>query len=110
MLLGLSNEELHDDDHEIQMYNLGRLSMAISDYEGTRTFCTPKDIERFCWFIRNFAEGAYDAGAGEDETRAINAVQVMTIHATKGLGFPVVFLPYCGGEILSQHRSGVPGP
>lgn len=53
-----------------------------------------KDIERFCWFINNYAKGAYDEGAGDDPTLALNAVQVMTLHGTKGLGFPVVFMPY----------------
>lgn len=95
MLLGVDDEEYHTEEHEIEMYNLGRLSQAISDYEGTRSYCTFKDIERFCWFIRHYAEGAYDAGAGEDPTRVINAVQVMTLHGAKGLGFPVVFMPYC---------------
>jgi DNA helicase-2/ATP-dependent DNA helicase PcrA len=94
-LLGVDHDEFHGDDHEMEMYNLGRLSQAISDYEGTRGYCTFKDIERFCWFIRHYAEGAYDAGAGEDPSRVINAVQVMTLHGAKGLGFPVVFMPYC---------------
>lgn len=49
---------------------------------------------RFCWFIKHYAEGAYDAGAGDDPTLALNAVQVMTLHGTKGLGFPVVFMPF----------------
>jgi len=106
MLLGVDDEEYHTEEHEIEMYNLGRLSQAISDYEGTRSYCTFKDIERFCWFIRHYAEGAYDAGAGEDPTRVINAVQVMTLHGAKGLGFPVVFMPYC---IERPHRQTPPG-
>lgn len=106
VLLGVTNPSFHDDAHEIQMYNLGRLSQAISDYEGTRTYCTYRDIQRFCWFIRHYAEGSYDAGAGEDPTRVINAVQVMTLHATKGLGFPVVFMPYC---VDRQPRQTEPG-
>jgi len=101
-LLGVDDEEYHAEDHEIEMYNLGRMSQAISDYEGTRSYCTFNDIERFCWFIRHYAEGAYDAGAGEDPTRMINAVQVMTLHGAKGLGFPVVFMPYCI-ERISRH-------
>jgi len=105
-LLHVDDDEFHTEEHEIEMYNLGRLSQAISDYEGTRSYCTFKDIERFCWFIRQYAEGAYDAGAGEDPTRVINAVQVMTLHGAKGLGFPVVFMPYC---IERPFRSTPPG-
>ncbi|HOC61411.1 MAG TPA: PD-(D/E)XK nuclease family protein, partial [Smithellaceae bacterium] len=101
-LLHVDDDEFHTEEHEIEMYNLGRLSQTISDYEGTRSYCTFKDIQRFCWFIRHYAEGAYDAGAGEDPTRVINAVQVMTLHGAKGLGFPVVFMPYC---IERAHRS-----
>jgi len=110
VLLGVTSPHLHTDDHEIQMYNLGRLSQAISDYEGTRTYCTYKDIERFCWFIKHYAEGSYDAGAGEDPTRVINAVQVMTLHATKGLGFPVVFMPYCVDRNPRQTEPGFLDP
>lgn len=106
LLLGLTEDEVHGDDYELQMYNLGRLSQAISDYEGTRTYCTVKDIKRFCWFIKHYAEGSYDAGAGEDPTRVINAVQVMTLHGAKGLGFPVVFMPYC---IERKHWQADPG-
>lgn len=93
--LGLQDESLHDNRSEIMLYNLGRISQALTDYEATRTYCTYKDIERFCWFVKHYAEGAYDAGAGDDPTLALNAVQVMTLHQTKGLGFPVVFMPYC---------------
>ncbi len=94
-LLGITNEKFHDDDNEVMMFNLGRLSQVISDYEGIRTYCTNKDIQRFCWFVIHYAKSSYDAGAGEDPTRVINAVQIMTLHATKGLGFPVVFMPNC---------------
>ena len=110
VLLGVTSPHFHTDDHEIQMYNLGRLSQAISDYEGTRTYCTYRDIQRFCWFIKHYAEGSYDAGAGEDPTRVINAVQVMTLHATKGLGFPVVFMPYCVDREPRQTASGFLDP
>ncbi len=110
VLLGVSSPDFHTDDYEMQMYNLGRLSQAISDYEGTRTYCTYRDIERFCWFIRHYAEGSYDAGAGEDPTRVINAVQVMTLHATKGLGFPAVFMPYCIDRKPRQTEPGFLDP
>jgi len=56
-LLGVDEERFHTEENEIKLYNLGRLSQAISDYEGTRSYCTFKDIERFCWFIRHYARG-----------------------------------------------------
>ncbi len=94
-ILGVGFEKFHSIENEIVLYNLGRLSQAISDFIETRHHCTPRDIKRFCWFIRNYAQNAYDAGAGDDRTLSINAIQIMTLHATKGLGFPVVFMPYC---------------
>ena len=110
ILLGINNDEFHNNANELQMYNLGRLSQAISDYEGTRTYCTPKDIERFCWFIIHYARGSYDAGAGEDPTRIINAIQVITLHATKGLGFPVVFMPHCAEKASFETTPGFLNP
>jgi len=110
ILLGINNEERHDLVHEVEMYNLGRFSQAISDYEGTRSYCTYKDINRFCWFIKHYAEGAYDAGTGEDPTLLINAVQVITLHGTKGLGFPVVFIPYCVERTYRETQAGFLNP
>lgn len=104
--LGVGTIDIHDDENEVALYNLGRLSQAISDYEGTRSYCTPRDIKRFCWFIKNYAQNAYDAGTGDDRTPSINAVQVMTLHGTKGLGFPVVFMPYCVEKPFRQTQPG----
>lgn len=95
LLLGIPQDEFHSPEREIILYNLGRLSQAITDYEATRQYCTFNDINRFCWFIKNYAESSYDSGTGDDPTLEINAVQIMTLHGTKGLGFPVVFMPYC---------------
>ena len=106
VLLGLADEEIHAKDNEVQLYNLGRLSQVISDYEGTRAYCTKKDINGFCWFVRHYAESTYDSGTGDDATLAVNAVQVMTLHGTKGLGFPVVFMPF---SVDREPRQTSPG-
>jgi DNA helicase-2/ATP-dependent DNA helicase PcrA len=105
-ILGAGRDDIHDNETEVTLYNLGRLSQAISDYEGTRSYCTFRDIKYFCWFIRNYAQNAYDAGAGDDRTLSINAVQVMTLHGTKGLGFPVVFMPYSVEKPFRQTHPG----
>lgn len=105
-ILGVDKEDIHDTENEVALYNLGRLSQAISDYEGARSYCTRHDIRRFCWFIKNYAQNAYDAGTGDDRILSINAVQVMTLHGTKGLGFPVVFMPYNVEKSFRQTRPG----
>ncbi len=105
-ILGVGMGSINEDENEVALYNMGRLSKAISDYEGTRSYCTPRDIKRFCWFIKNYAQNAYDAGAGDDITLSINAVQVMTLHGTKGLGFPVIFMPYSVEKSIRQTHPG----
>jgi len=97
-LLGLSDEKMHDNQDDVLLYNLGRFSQAISDYEGTREYLTYKNITDFIWFLRLHAEKAYDSGNTDGMSGLVDAVQVMTMHGTKGLGFPVVFMPSHFGQ------------
>lgn len=92
-LLGLSDESFHDADDDVLLFNLGRLSQAISDYENSREYLTFNSIKDFIWFIRLHAEDAYDSGNTDAMSGLIDAVQIMTMHGTKGLGFPAVFMP-----------------
>jgi DNA helicase II / ATP-dependent DNA helicase PcrA len=92
-LMGLSNQDLHDTEDDVLLYNLGRLSQAISDYEDSREYLTFNSIKDFIWFIRLHAENSYDSGNTNAMAGYIDAVQIMTMHGTKGLGFPVVFMP-----------------
>ncbi len=92
-LLGLSDETFHVTEDDVLLFNLGRLSRAISDYEGSREYLTFNSIKDFIWFIRLHAENAYDSGNTDAMAGLIDAVQIMTMHGTKGLGFPVVFMP-----------------
>lgn len=92
-LLGMDKEKYHGPENEVLLYNLGRLSTAITDYENSREYLTFKSIKDFIWFIRLHAEDSYDSGPSDATAHLIDAVQVMTMHGTKGLGFPAVFLP-----------------
>ena len=92
-LLGLSDDSFHDSDDDVLLYNLGRFSRSISDYEGSRDFLTFNSIKDFIWFIRLHAENAYDSGNTDSIAGLVDAVQVLTMHGTKGLGFPIVFMP-----------------
>lgn len=92
-LLGVSAENFHEAEDDVLLFNLGRLSQAVSDYEGSREYLTFNSIKDFIWFIRLHAENAYDSGNTDAMAGLIDAVQILTMHGTKGLGFPVVFMP-----------------
>ncbi len=91
-MLGLANETYHSSE-EVLLYNLGRLSQAISDYEGSREYLTFNSIKDFIWFIRLHAGKSYDIGDTDAMAGLVDAIQIITMHGTKGLGFPVVFMP-----------------
>lgn len=92
-LIGLSEERFHEAEDDVLLFNLGRLSQAIADYESSREYLTFNSIRDFIWFIRLHAENAYDSGNTDAMAGLIDAVQILTMHGTKGLGFPVVFMP-----------------
>lgn len=92
-LLGISDESFHETEDNVMLFNLGRLSQAISDYESSREYLTFNSIKDFIWFIRLHVENSYDSGNADALSGLIDAVQIMTMHGTKGLGFPVVFMP-----------------
>jgi DNA helicase-2/ATP-dependent DNA helicase PcrA len=92
--LGLDEISFHDDSaDDVVLYNLGRFSQAISDFEGSRTYLSKNDILRFVEFINTFVSNSYDEGSTNANEGLIDAVKIMTLHGTKGLGFPVVFMP-----------------
>ncbi|MEM7602136.1 MAG: UvrD-helicase domain-containing protein, partial [Verrucomicrobiota bacterium] len=68
------------------------LSARLFDREGSR------DIDEFLSFARNRT-------VREPDTRS--AVQVMTIHKSKGLTFDVVILPDLGGKSLTTARNDI---
>lgn len=77
---------------ETVLYNLGRFSQVISDFEtiyGANVRF--KQIKYFFGYVKGHAELNYDEGGSDDPTK-INAVKIMTIHSAKGLQFPIVFV------------------
>jgi ATP-dependent helicase/nuclease subunit A len=49
-------------------------------------------LTRFIQFIEKLEQSGRDWTSAEPETSAVNAVQIMSVHKSKGLEFPVVFL------------------
>lgn len=74
------------------LFNLGRFSALITEFEAVHQWVTPKDITGLCFFLGGWAAAQVDEGR-LDEGSTLNAVQVMTVHASKGLEWPVVFIP-----------------
>lgn len=77
---------------EVTLFNLGRLSNLLTQFEAVHQWITPRDLTALCIFLGGWAAGNTDEGAAEDATTP-NAVQIMTVHGAKGLEWPVVFLP-----------------
>lgn len=80
---------------EPALYNLGRFSNLLTKYEAVHQWLQPRNLKYLLRFLGNWSleEG------GLDENLTLNAVQVLTIHAAKGLEWPVLFIP----SIFSYH-------
>lgn len=77
---------------EDAMRALGVFSRILQDVEAV--YVSIDSAQRFgmiCSFLSNVAERGYDASA-RDVLRRPDAVTVSTVHAVKGLEFPVVFV------------------
>jgi len=80
---------------EIIFYNLGKFSQVINDYESIYLASAPPSFYLFSFlnFVKYAAVGYYPEGWMNNPYKTPNAVQIMTIHQSKGLEFPVVFIP-----------------
>jgi DNA helicase-2/ATP-dependent DNA helicase PcrA len=85
------------------LYNLGRVSQLITQFEAVHQWITPNQLTSLCMFFGGWAARLVDEG-GVDEVAAPNAVQIMTVHAAKGLEWPVVFLPRVSSSNFPSSR------
>jgi DNA helicase-2/ATP-dependent DNA helicase PcrA len=92
--LGLREESVIAGRGEIVFYNLGKFSQAISDFEQIHFHSAPPaKYETFSNFLQYQAESYYAEGWQDNQYASPDAVRVMTVHQSKGLQWPVVFLP-----------------
>lgn len=79
---------------EIVFYQLGKFSQVISDYEQVHFTTAPKSkYDSFAKWLEYQAPGYY-ADADADVGYAMpDAVTIATVHQSKGLQWPAVFLP-----------------
>lgn len=81
-------------EHETLAYNLGQFSVLLGDFERIH-FKSKADykLKAFESFITYLADGSYPEGELLNMYIKPEAVQIMTIHKSKGLEFGAVFVP-----------------
>ena len=78
---------------------------ALYEYARTYQNNTHSGLFRFIRYIEQLQSGDSDLGEAAQETDA-QAVRIMTIHASKGLEFPIVFLPEFDKSFNTQDLKG----
>ena len=81
------------------MYNLGAFSNLLTQFESVHQWITPARLKSLVLFLSNWAMRHVDEG-GVGELSALNSVKIMTVHAAKGLEWPVVFLPRISSRVF----------
>ena len=93
---------------EVLLANLGRFTSVLYDYETSRILGGSyvnwsEEIRGLARYLNEYARTAY----GEQtptEASGIEAVSVMTMHQSKGLEWPVVFIASAGMQNKRKHQ------
>ena len=79
---------------ELVFYQLGKFSQVISDYEQIHFTTEPKaKYEGFAKWLEHQAPGYYADADADVGYATPDAVTIATVHQSKGLQWPAVFLP-----------------
>ncbi|MBK7539147.1 MAG: ATP-dependent helicase [Myxococcales bacterium] len=79
---------------ELVFYQLGKFSQVISDYEQIHFTTEPKaKYEGFARWLEHQAPGQYADADADVGYASPDAVTIATVHQSKGLQWPAVFLP-----------------
>jgi DNA helicase II / ATP-dependent DNA helicase PcrA len=94
--LGMREESLPGDRTrgELVFYQLGKFSQVISDYEQIHFTTEPKaKYEGFAKWLKYQAPDYYAEADADVGYATPNAVTIATVHQSKGLQWPAVFVP-----------------
>jgi DNA helicase-2/ATP-dependent DNA helicase PcrA len=93
--------------NEVVFYNLGMFSQIINDFETIHFKDKPTyKLSRFLNFLEYSADDYYPEGWLNNSLKKPNAVQIMTVFQSKGLEFPVVFIPGLNKNYLPIKKPG----
>jgi len=80
---------------EKALYNWGKFTEIINDFEKIYLDMNPIfKLRAFRVFLRDDAPSIYPEGWLSPNFKTIRSLRIMTYHQSKGLEFPVVFLPF----------------
>ncbi len=93
---------------EIIFFNLGKFSQVINDFETINFNSTSPSFHLFSFlsFVTYVAKDYYPEGWLNNPYKTPNAVQIMTIHQSKGLEFPCVIIPGLNHNYLPSKKKG----
>lgn len=90
---------------ELLLYNLGKFSQVIADYEIINYTLKPrKKLHNFCSFMKYTATGYYPEGYLSNTYTKPDAVNIMTVHQSKGMEFAAVFIPQLNKNYFPAQR------
>ena len=91
-------------------YNLGKFSRVIQDYETVAFNEQPnRKLSGFHRFLTHMAPKIYSEGAADNVYLRGDAVNIMTVHQSKGLEFTAVFLPALRQDIVPGEKPSITG-
>lgn len=95
---------------EIILYNLGKFSQVINDFETIYYATLPKNkLRNFCGFLEYTAKGFYPEGYIANTYIRPDAINIMTVHQSKGLEFAAVFIPQLNKNNFPSAKKGGKG-
>lgn len=104
---GVREERVPNGRGEVVFYNLGKFSQLISDYETIHYHSKPVEkYASFGDFLQYRAEDAYPEGWQDNQYANPDAVRIMTVHQSKGMQWPVVFVPALRKNRFPARRPG----
>lgn len=113
-------EWAQDDNVSVgRLGTLAKFSSMVGDYEGIQKHARQNDdgsqtgaVDQRDWYFKGlvilmgqFARDSYRDFGGEDDL-TVDAVDLMTVHAAKGLEWPIVFIPSVTGKRFPSSRVG----
>jgi DNA helicase-2/ATP-dependent DNA helicase PcrA len=107
-LKSMESRNFTKDKAEIIFFNLGKFSQVINDFEEINFNRNKPSFHLFSFlnFITYAARDYYPEGWLNSPYKTPNAVQIMTIHQSKGLEFPVVIIPGLNRNYLPSKKKG----